>query len=484
MARRYRGVLSMEDNGTNPPAEGATDDLGLNAIGEEIADHVEEQAKMETDQAEVETAEAATDGIAELQEMATEAWRQGGLNAQAAYILSRSVTLLAEVGKLPTQDRMANISVENFANSATRRKQTEYTIEGITDVLKDAWAAIVRWWGQFTDWVAETWNKYFGAYENLKKAAEALAKKAADKASAKNDDPSAKIENASLAKALSTGTAVQADIHTKGPEALKVLTDAISHASKHIDSGGICEELIKVLGGNDEEKAKLTVPTPGDFAKSKEESEYQKFGLDKPKDGMKIYATPALPGNVVWYARIPAAAIDLSMEADTTAGTQTTEPAATPEAGAAGTDDKKSKPLSEKAREALKQLSSCNAGIITSDKDLKTDNIKAEIAVLTPSNIEDMAKKVADACGTLISFRSRADKRNKVAKQFKEQVTKLANRAKSANSDEVASLDAKKTVASAGGNLVDFGSTKTATQIMQLAKALLHLGSLSLAKYK
>lgn len=472
--------LSMEndDPTDNPPA--AADDIGLAEVGTDIAAHVEDQAAVENDQVQVETAQAATDGIEELQEMATEAYKAGGLNAQAAAILIRGVSHLAVVGNLDKKDRLNSFSVENFENAAVRRQQTKYTVEGIGDMLKDAWTQIAQWWGNFVNWVAEKWNQYFGAYEKLKKSAEALAKQASDKSSAKNESGDSKMEKEALAKKLAIGTSVPTDIHSTGPAGLEKLVKALNYSSTTTDSGGICEVLLDVLSSDDKEVA-LKMVEPTDFTVDGTAEKLAAIGIDA-KDGTKIKLTEVLPGNVVWYARLLASEKTLSLENDTTAeaaGAAGTKPE---EAGAEAA--KKPGPLNEEARKTLVAVASCTAGIVASDKNMKPENIKSDVPVLTPSQVEDMAKKVGEVCGTLLSYRSRADKRKKVADKFKEQVTKIANRVKNADSSEEKSLNAKKTVAQAGSSLVDFGSTKVATQIMTLSHALLSVGKDSLAKYK
>ena len=485
-----RSVFSKEDNEDNV-ATGGGDDLGLNEIGAEVAQHADDQSQKESDQMQIETAEAATDKIEEIQEMAMEAYRNGGLSEQTASILVYAVEGFAALGCLPLESRLplANVSFENFGNSATRKEQTrKLAMEGISEVLKNAWAAIVRWWGEFTTWVSEKWNKFFGVYEKMQKAAEALAKKATDLESAKNESGDKTLSGKdSIAKRLAIGTSVQANIYESGPAAMETLTKGLNYASGLLDEQGICTVLLEIMAADDKEARKLTMPDPATTVTGSgavtSDADLAKLGLVK-KDKTKITASAVLPGNVVWYAR-------------TLEGEQTLTADDAPAPNLDGkTDEEKAKlqaehaaaagknGLNEASRGALAAVAACTAGVVASDKAFKTDTVKTDVVILTPTQVADMAKKIAEVCGTMVSYRARGEKRTKAANKFKEQVTKISNRVKNAESGEEKTLNAKKTVAQAGASLVDFGSTKTATELMKIGHALMTLGNDSLAKFK
>lgn len=152
------------------------------------------------------------DAIADTMEASEE---NGGMDETAAAIAEVAVEGL--YARLGITRKKAMPAMESFGSTSTRVKATKIAVEGIRDMAKKAWEAILKFFEQVQAWVVEFFKKLFDAKTKLRARADKLAAVAGKLEGTAKE---AKFEAPGLAKALVTGTEVNPDSIAKALIAL------------------------------------------------------------------------------------------------------------------------------------------------------------------------------------------------------------------------------------------------------------------------
>lgn len=200
----------------------------------------------------IEEGVGASDDMGDVQALVETAATEGeGLTAVAAEAIRLNVqTICARVGANP-QAVYALYATENFASPSSRKANTQYAAEGISEFLKDLWkrlkAALTKLWEKMKAF----WDKHVSTLGQVKKALESA--KAKVKASSGNLKDKAFIEKApgGLASAFAgkgdiDAARVQSYIDAQGQlsEANNVIVNAIG-ALKSIDDGAKVADILE-----------------------------------------------------------------------------------------------------------------------------------------------------------------------------------------------------------------------------------------------
>lgn len=171
----------------------------------EVNDAVEEGSQRSEA---LDQADAVVDELEDDKEALEVAAENGGIDRAAADFLRRKVAFhAAQLGlngpRLP--------ATESFGGASSRLGATQVALEGVSDLLRKAWEAIINTIKKSINWVKGLFLKVFGSSEQLLKRAKAIAEKA-DNTTGNIDTDKKKFENDRLYAALNIAGKVD---HTK-----------------------------------------------------------------------------------------------------------------------------------------------------------------------------------------------------------------------------------------------------------------------------
>lgn len=292
MRRFGRGLVASmeEEQQIAAPEENTLPEGAENLETEllEVQESAEEGTTEEADLAEAaDTAEALESIVISLEACAA----NGGLSREAAQALGTAVDhMTSRVGI----SKKAIVSLESFGGTSSRVGATRVAMEEIKDQIKKIWEAIVNALKKAVAWVADHFNKVFGAAEKLQKRAEAISK-AADGVTGKAEN--AKITNAGLVKAL----------HVSGStdNIVASIKKVAEVAKAELDTGA--NETIKSAEAQ-VEAIEDPVAKADSFAVKAEKSNVgENEGFSSAGEGMGWVRGEELPGGLALVTRAPQA---------------------------------------------------------------------------------------------------------------------------------------------------------------------------------
>jgi len=426
-----RGVMSLENEDTNPPVDGG-EELGAaeQSLETDLVEIAEDGAEADTEDAEIEeavdTAEALEALAEDLKVIAQEA---GGLNSHTAQAIGRVASHL--YGRLG-YEHQSMPAMESFGSTSGRVGSTTIGLEDIKDQVKKIWEQIVAQIKKSIEWVKNFFTKMFGAANKLEKRAKALA----SRAESSTGGAGKPIENERLAKALHIGGAVPASISAKVAD-MKKLADGV-FAANRVKLG---EDIASALeNGSAEEMGKVSDDTniPGTEKVANPEAE----GFTAPNAGMAIYRSGELPGGM--------AVIGIGIDAN-----------ATP----------------EQARDALGRMTAR----VSAYKPSAKAEAKKELPALAPAEAGKVAEIVAEIAIVLQGYKASLDKLSKAKDRIIKAAEKLG-RAAATEQDEQKKGDQKdmQRLAASSARLLDQPATDYCRYSLQTGTALLNYVELSL----
>lgn len=177
MARGLFAVLEDEISEVVPAS--TEQEERIQELEEQVAD-----AEIAEDQQEVtEMAEASDDAIAAIEELSEvadvieDSVEEGeGLTEDAAEIAEVAVeSICARLGYKPTKKVVP--ALEAFGATSSRLDASRYALEGISETVKNIWAAIKKFFATIWEKIKGFWNRLFDKATKLKAKADSLAKK-------------------------------------------------------------------------------------------------------------------------------------------------------------------------------------------------------------------------------------------------------------------------------------------------------------------
>lgn len=450
-SRRQPLALSLENENTdNEPKKGEMEEHadGLEA---EVGDV--EQASSEIEAGDDQVAEAV-EGAEALESMCVilaTAMEAGGIDQHGAALVNNQVEHIC--ARLGLESRDATLGLESFGGVSGRQRSTQVAMESIKDKVKEIWEKIIAAIERAMKWVADLFNKLFGAVEGLEKRAKKLIEQsdAAQGKSAKEK----KFENEALAKKLAIGKDVDG---VKSSNVYKELVVALpeSEASEERFSKGMIGSLEKAANGDLEGAyvAFKDMPTESQAAIFKKEivSNPKEEGFTVGDDTV-LARTPELPGRMAICVSSSKAAGDAS------------------------------KPEAANMREAFASMNIFFGPY--SPKKMK-DSVSKDLNTLSPSDVEKICGQVIEAAAALKKVRGAASKRYDWKKKALEASKKLANRdAKEGESeDDKQYYAAFRTLAAKVPRMIDEPLLTVAKYGVTTGQALLAYCELSLRQYK
>lgn len=381
-------IRSMEDEQQSEMTQGTDEQVeALAEAGSPDLDPAPEAAAAEEVaqdiQAEETQIEETADTVEALESMAMvvrQASLEGGLNRTSAALVRNQMAYHQK--RLGASRRVPMPSMESFGGVSSRLSATNVTMEGIKDLAKTAWDAIVKAMRRVISFFQEYYNKFFGGAERLKARAEKLAKVTVE---GKLDEKSG--DDAGLASRLHMSKVTSFAKLKEGLETVKKLVDASQGASKTVtdkietfcdnDAETVTKETLTTLNTEVNEAMKLN----GSLTEANGSSLNDVKGSDT---SARVFASTEIPGGNVLYVR---------------------------ESGSTG---------------GLSRAS----GISLTPLDSKATATKVEW--LAGPNNNDIANMVAGIAGALVFNKSGTEKAQKV----REKIAKFAERAAKVSSNE------------------------------------------------
>lgn len=325
------------------------------------------------------------DAIADTMEASEE---NGGMDETAAAIAEVAVEGL--YARLGITRKKAMPAMESFGSTSTRVKATKIAVEGIRDMAKKAWEAILKFFQQVQAWVVEFFKKIFDAKTKLRARADKLGAVAAK---LEGEAKEAKFEAGSLAKALVTGTEVNPDSIAKALVALG--KDVASAGELTKESLAFTSNFTPIVAAISTEEAFNTAV--GKLTAFKNDSFKEKAGSGK------------------WYSRKPPEGFAeyLLTDSEVKEIGNTVLVAVAPVTPATG-------------KEALAQMKNIKVRLET-----KSDGkVPTEVKTATPQQIAAICKAVGEAVDSLDQFESFTKEAEKASKELIDTVKRAAGMTK------------------------------------------------------
>lgn len=197
-----RGILSLENEKIRrKAAEEAAGEAGDGAenLETELIEVSDAEGEVVADAADVEAAEETRQALESMVIVLESALETGGLDRSGAALLDINMAQASRVLGSPVKIHVGP-SLESFGGGSSRMKATSLALEDVKEKAKAIWKAIIDAIMTAVNYVKDFFLKIFGAYEKLKKRAEALKKRAEDVNGQKQE--TAPIENEGIVKAL------------------------------------------------------------------------------------------------------------------------------------------------------------------------------------------------------------------------------------------------------------------------------------------
>ena len=429
-------VAELAEGGDAEATELAENNAETTEAVAEVAESTEEGAVAEDAKEEaVETVEALESIAIALRTSAA----NGGMDKHSAHVVSIAVEhMYSRIGV----SRKAMPAMESFGGTSTRVGATQLALEGITQSIKDIWAAIVKAVKKAVQWVKDHFFKVFGAAEKLKKRADAVKAKAG----AVTTKPKEKtFDNKSLVEKLQMEGTVKAD--ESGVKNLAIVVKAVfdQYAAT---SGKAGEEIADALEKTD--KATATLAIPGSVELSVLTDGNASKVADAP-GGCKVQSSVELPGGKSLQRYV---------------ATERTMDNVTKEKVFLGPFNKDGKaPTSE------------------------------QVTTLAANTCEAIAKTVGEIADAIISYRAQFDKVLKIKDRIVKAAEKIGKEAESGDTkvevgagqeatDKKGALQQAQKLAAHSMTMMDFGTKDLGGYAVNTGNALLNYVEASLSHYE
>lgn len=204
-------------------------------------DVMEEGGEIEEQAEAIEEGMSASDQMEQVEELVEQAAEEGeGLDPVAAEAIRIAVeAICARVGANP-KSMYALYATENFQSASSRKANTRFALEGVSEFLKDLWkkikAALENLWAK----VKAFWDKHVSSLGRIKKALESMKKKVSSGSGKFKDQgfvekaPSFLVSSFPVASGDITKQVINSfiDAHVKGNvEEVVVTTDGATSAA-------------------------------------------------------------------------------------------------------------------------------------------------------------------------------------------------------------------------------------------------------------
>ena len=199
MAGKLGSVFGFEDADVDGGEEAIILDSDTN---DAVAEVVEDGDAISEASDEIEVTSADTEVLEKIEEVIAEAEESGeGLTPDAAAIANVAVEAIRI--RMGAKGGMRALAVENFGQKGDRLSSTRLALESIGDMIKDAWAAVLKFVEKVWNAVKDFFVKIFDAAERLKASAKKMKKYLDEKLSDRERDDKVKdFDDASLAGKL------------------------------------------------------------------------------------------------------------------------------------------------------------------------------------------------------------------------------------------------------------------------------------------
>lgn len=207
-------------------------------------DVMEEGGEIEEQAEAIEEGMSASDQMEQVEELVEQAAEEGeGLDPVAAEAIRIAVeAICARVGANP-KSMYALYATENFQSASSRKANTRFALEGVSEFLKDLWkkikAALENLWAK----VKAFWDKHVSSLGRIKKALESMKKKVSSGSGKFKDQgfvekaPSFLVSSFPVASGDITKQVINSfiDAHVKGNvEEVVVTTDGATSAAGEV----------------------------------------------------------------------------------------------------------------------------------------------------------------------------------------------------------------------------------------------------------
>lgn len=434
-----RGIMAMEnenfqggENGGGEPAPESLETELLDVNADEEAAVVDEE---QTDDA-IEVAEALESLALTLESAIKD---KGGMDPVAAAIADQyTQSLYARVG----MTRQSVAALESYGGTSTRQRSTQIALEDIGEAAKKIWDKIVESIKKAIAWVKERFAKIFGAAEKMQKRAKALQERAANTSGTAEEKT---FESERLVKSLHIGGAVTA-LPAKIGEVSKIGNNIFSGVTAWNSTLG--DGILDLLDSPAKAPEFKFEPAPTALSTLLKPAGE---GHGDAGSGMQFKVSDELPGGQAIVARLPAVEGEL------------------------------------KGEDAIDRLSRTNIIVGAFNPKAKTPS-KTQVATLSPSDCENIAKSVETIAEEIASYKRNLDK----LASTKDKIVAAAGKAQkaadnSSDEDGKAERSNNKSLAKLGmavPKLIDQPATSFATYGLNTGKAALDYVELSLNQYK
>lgn len=285
------GIVAMEaaDDAATAAAAPAADENNAESAETDLIDVAEGDAEQETSEAAVDEATEVAAALESFKTALEAACATGGLDKNGATVMNIGLEhLYARMG-FPAGERL--VSLESYGQASSRERSTQIALETVKEKLAQIWASIIAHIKKAIQWLADHYNKVFGAAEKLQKRGKAISDKAKGVNGQKKET---KFDNERIAKALSVNGSVPA---TPSTELVKIKAVADKVYNMVVDfNAKAAEELLTDLAKADGKVAdvKATAFAGGVIAPI---ANPESLGFAKPNDGLDMFRGPAMMGN-------------------------------------------------------------------------------------------------------------------------------------------------------------------------------------------
>jgi tetratricopeptide (TPR) repeat protein len=196
-------LFSLEDEMSQDVATADGSDSVEAVVNEAVVEAEQEHPDEEITA--VDNAIEAGGDLEHVEEFVEKQEEQGGMDEDTAEAVKIAVEAIAcRVGYNP-KNIYQLYATESFASSSSRRINTQLTMEGIKDFLKNLWAKIKAFIVKIWDKVKEFWDKHISTVGRLVKKLEALSEKISESSGTRKDTAGKDIKAPSdIARAFRT----------------------------------------------------------------------------------------------------------------------------------------------------------------------------------------------------------------------------------------------------------------------------------------
>lgn len=429
------------------------------AAAEPAADSVETELlavadasdKVEEQQAQIDDAAEAAEGLENLALEMRAAMESGGINRYHAATISRNAReLLMKVGQDYHSASRVMPALESFGSASRAMESTSIGMETLAESAKNLWKKILEQLEKAWNYIRGHFLKLFGAFEKLKKRAEALAGKV--EANTESNKEQTSLEREDIAKAVHIAGKVDvANLKPLADTAKEVAnkwTESIGEAGEHMASyfsslagASTADEVSKA----EEELKKVVLNAPLFGGKQANPADH---GYE-PRDGLTFYITGELPGGKAIYAY-----------------------SASPDAnGAAPT---KRSPVAGQTV------------VVGNYKAKNAEKAPTKLPVLDKGTITAIGEQVSALCDDMIGYKRNENKFSTIQKKISDSAKKLANRAPKGDepAEVTAALKEAGKLATKAPSWISGTAGSFYNTAATAAKGFLDWAELSLAQYK